>query len=144
MTDNLGGRDLVNSETDAGDNPFEKLRTRTIILWGILGTLVLFLIMYVGLAVLSADPVDPASEHVLATIAPYIALGTWIVWACDSSGIEMPRLVGRVPAGYDWRPMLGLLVAAMVFSFGSWYVTAYGVSRVAPVLLERVSRWTNR
>lgn len=40
--------------------------------------------------------------------------------------------------GYEWLPVVGILVVAILFSFGTWYATAYGLARIAPGFLERL------
>ncbi len=86
--------------------------------------------------VAAADPTDSAAGDLVGEIVVYGVLTAWIVWACGESGADLGRLIGRVPAGYNWFPAAGLLATAMVFSIGSWYVAAYSLSRLAPAMLE--------
>ena len=120
----------------APDNPFLRLRTRTLIPWMIVGTIAIA----VGFAIVSLvspmDLMDPATGDLAAEVAVYGLLAAWLVWACRNSGADLPRLIGRVPAGYNWLPAAGLLATALMFSIGSWYVTAYSLSRLAPGMLE--------
>ncbi|MCY3699102.1 MAG: type II CAAX endopeptidase family protein [Gemmatimonadetes bacterium] len=129
------GPESADDPGDAPDNPFLRLRSRTLIPWAIVGSVAggVFLVI-----VSSVTPMDPDSaivEFVFA-LAFYGLLAAWIAWACRRAGIDLRRLVGRVPVGYNWLPALGLLVTTMVFSTGSWFVTAYGLSHLAPGLLE--------
>ena len=89
-----------------------------------------------GLTPIDAD--DPATGEIAVMIGFYGVLALWIVWACRRSGAGIRRLVGRVPDGYNWLPALGLLVVAGVFSLGTWYATAYGLSLVAPGIVEGI------
>lgn len=120
-------------------NPFENLRARTVILWVILGSLVLvglFLVL-ARLARLDAD--DPQNLEIAMGFALYGALASWIVWACRRSDIGLRRLVGTLPDAYNrlsWVRLAGLLAVTMAFSYGSILVLAYGLSSVAPGVLE--------
>ena len=119
-------------------NPFEALRTRTVIPFVILGLIVLYVVFRIVAGLTPMDPDDPATDELAAAIGFYGALALWILWACRRSGVGVRRLVGRVPDGYNWLPVLGLLVVAGVFSVGTWYVTAYGLSLVSPGLVEGI------
>lgn len=122
----------MTEKTEKPDNPFETPHARTLIPFTILGMIGLYLVFLIVASMTPIDPEDPVTNEVAAWIAPHGALALWIWWACRRSGIGIRRLVGRVPAGYNWLPVLGLLVVAGLFSFGSWQVTAYGLSRIAP------------
>ena len=126
----------MTEKTEEPDNPFETLRTRTLIPFTFLGLLGLSLVFLIVASMTPIDPEDPATDEVAAGVAFYGALALWVWWACRRSGIGVRRLVGRVPAGYNWLPVLSLLVVTGLFSVGSWYVAAYGLSRIAPGMLE--------
>lgn len=121
--------------TEKSDNPFQKLRTRTLIPFTIFGMIGLAVVYGIVTSVTPIDPRDAAADEAASGIAFYGALGLWILWVCRRSGTGIRQLVGRVPAGYNWLPALGLLVVAGLFSLGSWYVTAFGLSRIAPGML---------
>lgn len=125
----------MTEKTEKPDNPFETLRTRTLIPFTILGMIGLYLVFLIVASVTPIDPEDPATDEAAAGMVLYGSFALWIWWACRRSGTGIRRLVGRVPAGYNWLPVLGLLVVTGLFSIGSWYVTAYGLSRIAPEAL---------
>lgn len=121
----------------ASDNPFLRLRTRTLIPWTIAGGIALIV---VGVVVdwAAADLIGRSRGDLFVTVAQlawYGLLAAWIVRACSKADTDLRRLIGRVPAGYNWLPVVGLLAATMMFSIGSLYVTAYGLSHLAPELL---------
>lgn len=111
-------------------NPFEVLRTRTVVPFVVVGLIVAYL--------LPTDPLNPATSDVASGFAFYGILALWIPWACRRSGVGIRLFVGRVPDGYNWLPVVGLLAVAGVFTIGSWYVTAYGLSLFAPGLTEGI------
>lgn len=117
-------------------NPFEALRTRTLVPWTILGGLFLLAVVYLVSLATPLDPGDPATGDVAFMLSLYGALLVWIVWVCRNSGISLRRLMGRLPSGHDWLTALGLLAVTMIFSIGSWEIFAYGLALAAPGVLE--------
>lgn len=120
----------------APDNPFLRLRTRTLIPWTIVGGLALVVAIIITSVAGPMESTDAAIQNVVVGLALYGLLASWIAWACRRAGVDLRRLVGRVPAEYDWRPVAGLLATTLVFSLGSAFVVAYGLSHLAPEFLE--------
>ena len=118
------------------DNPFLKLRTRTLIPWVIIGTIIVFVLLSIADAVTQADLLDSATGDLVGQIGVYAAVAVWIAYACRNSGADLGRLIGRVPPGFNWFPAVRLLATALVFSIGSWYVNAYLLSRLVPGTME--------
>ena len=124
-------------------NPFQRLRTRWLILWVLGGTLVLnevFSAVYglTGLALGRDFRADPATSMILMMFAGYGAIAVWLLWPGRRAGVDIRRLVGRVPSGRDWLVTAGLLAVTITFSYGSWELLASALSRVAPGLLTRL------
>lgn len=117
-------------------NPFEALRTRTLIPWMILGGVLLLAAVYLASLVTPLDPGDPATGDVLRLLSIFGAVLAWIVWACRRAGVGLGRLVGRIPAGHNWWATLGLLAVTMVFAIGSGAIVNYGLAVAAPGVLE--------
>ena len=122
------------------DNPFERIRTRWVPLWvGGTALAVMLLLMLAAAAVSVATGGefgdDPATGGILAFLAGYVGMVTWILWACGRAGVDLRRLIGRVPAGHDWAITGALLAVTITFSFGSWELLAWVLSRVSPELL---------
>ena len=121
---------------DATDNPFRRLRSRTLIPWVIAGGISLGLVLAFAGSPSTMDPLDSPIAALIAGLALYGLPGAWIVWACRRVDIDLGRLIGRVPAGYNWLPAVGLLATKAMFSFGLWSVAGYGLSQFAPEFLE--------
>lgn len=128
--------ELSHDDGDAPDNPFLKLRSRTLIWWVIVGGIALAVVVGIVSSASPVDPMESATGDLVVELAVHGLVAAWVLWACRNADADLGRLIGRVPVGYNWFPALGLLVATMVFSAGSWFVTAYGLSHVAPALLE--------
>lgn len=122
---------------DPPDNPFVRLRTRwLILLW--VPAIFMVLVLATGiirLATGSAFADDAATPQILSMLAAYGGLVAWLLWACRRAGVELGRLIGRVPAGHDWAITGALLAVTIAFSYGSWELVAWCLSRVAPDLL---------
>lgn len=117
-------------------NPFLKLRTRTLIPWVIIGMIILFVPLAIADSMIQADLLDSATGDMVGEIAVYAVLAAWIAYACRNSEADLGRLIGRLPPGYNWLPAAGLLAISMAFSIGSVYLTAYGLHRLAPGVME--------
>ena len=122
------------------DNPFERVRTRWLIPWvGGTALAVMLLLMLAAGAVRVATGGefgdDPATGTILAFLAGYVGMVTWILWVCRRAGVDLRRLIGRVPAGHDWAITGALLAVTITFSYGSWEIVAWVLSRVSPELL---------
>ena len=124
------------SPEDVPENPFRRLRSRTLIWWMIVGSIAVFVVAALVGLILPLDPMESATGGVVIEVALHGLVAAWIVWACRNADIDLGRFVGRVPAGYNWLPAVGLLAITMTFSLGSLSVTAYGLSRVSPELLD--------
>lgn len=121
-------------------NPFATVRTRSVIPWMIFVTLFLYAVLHIISLLTPLDMGDSSQGEVAGMVAGYGALAGWLLWVCRRSGVDLRRLVGRVPADYDrirrLLLLLVLLIATMVFSLGSFYVLAYGLSVVSPGILQ--------
>ena len=82
------------------------------------------------------DPLDSPIRALISGLALYGLPWAWIVWACRRADADLGRLIGRVPAGYNWLPAVGLLATTVMFSFGWSFVTRYGLSQLAPEFVE--------
>lgn len=136
MTEGQTAPEISHGPGDAPDNPFLKLRSRTLIWWMIAGSIVVFVVAALVGVISPLDPLESTTGDVVVEFALDGLVVAWIVWACRHADIDLGRLVGRVPAGYNWLPAAGLLAITFIFSIGSFSVTAYGLSRVSPELLE--------
>ena len=120
-------------------NPFEHLRSRTLVPLVALATVVLVVVFYVVAFLTPLNERDPQIFEVSVQFALYGALLSWIVWACRRSNIGLRRLAGTLPAGYDrqaWLRVAGLLAVTMAFSYGSALVSLYALAILSPGLLE--------
>lgn len=128
------------TRSEAPHNPFAAVRTRSVIPWMIFVTLALYAALHILSLLTPLDLGNPSQGEVAGMVAGYGALAMWLLWVCRRSGVDIRRLVGRVPADYDWiwrtLLLLVLLSVTMAFSLGSFYVFASGLAAVSPGTLE--------
>ena len=89
---------------DAPDNPFRRLRSRTLIPWVIVGGMGLGLVLAFAGSPSAMAPLDSPIRALISGLALYGLPWAWIVWACRKADVDLGRLIGRVPAGYNWLP----------------------------------------
>lgn len=120
----------------APPNPFAAVRTWTLIPWMLLVYIGLVLLVMLFGHLVQADMESQAFQFLGDYVPLSVAMVTWVLWAARRSGVSVRRLIGRLPAGYNWLPALGILPVAMVFSLGSAVVIEYVVSLFAPGHIE--------
>ena len=124
------------SVPDTPEHPFARVRTRTVIPWMIIGSLLLIAAFHVAAWITPLDLGGESASELAGMLAGYTALLTWILWICRRSGIGLRQLIGRTPAGFTWLTVPAVLVVVMIFSIGSWFLFAYALSLVSPGVLE--------
>ena len=139
VADAADAADVAGAPDAPPPGPFERLRTRTVVPFWIVGVVVLVAAFHLVARFLPLDAGEEQTFELVFGFAAYIAVGLWIVWACRRWGVGLARLVGALPEGHGWLAWgrLGLLLAlTMAFSYGSWVLFANLLVGVAPWLLE--------
>ena len=119
-------------------NPFERIKFRSLFIWELVSIPVALAIFGVVTAVYDLDLGDPTVTSVGLSSWFYGSILLWVGWQFARRNVEMGRIVGRLPREYNWWPVVGVLVATMLFSLGSAQVVLYYVSLVAPDFLEGI------
>ncbi|MCY3807842.1 MAG: CPBP family intramembrane metalloprotease [Gemmatimonadetes bacterium] len=126
---------------ESGPGPFAHLRTRTLLPVAVVVGAALYLLLLVAGELGLADLDAPLAMQVAQLLVAYSAIALWIWIACRRAGVVPPRLLGgRPPSPASWLAAAGLLAAGLVFSMGSWYLSASVLSYLAPGLLEWLTR----
>jgi membrane protease YdiL (CAAX protease family) len=64
-------------------------------------------------------------------------LATWALGVIASNKISIRGLVGHVPGGYNWWPLVLMAIAAVIYSLGTLPVVWYPLAQWAPDLVEQ-------
>ena len=68
-----------------------------------------------------------------------LTLVGWVAWVVTRKRIALRSLVGRVPAGYNWWPILLMATAGLVYSVGASTIVSYPIARYFPEVYEELS-----
>jgi hypothetical protein len=121
------------------ENPFNYIKVRQIFFC-------LFLV-YLGLAIqlfaisqaTGRDSRNP--DPILVILLMDIAFGftiAWIVRQFKLVHINTKQIIGKLPSHYPWLPIVGIVIARSVFSFGIFRVAYYPLSFIFPSWLENI------
>lgn len=122
---------------ESGPGPFAHLRTRTLLPVAVVVGAALYLLLLVAGELGLADLDAPLAMQVAQLLVAYAAIALWIWIACRRARVAPARLLGgRPPSPASWFAAAGLLAAGLVFSMGSWYLSASVLSYLAPGLLD--------
>ena len=115
------------SAQETVSNPFLILKTRWVVPWAVLGFILSVVVLLIGSANSDGRPPDP-TLFLIALNAFFGAVAVWVFWSFRSKGIDIRRLVGRLPRNYNWFPVLGILLVNMVFSLGAAIVVLSAIA----------------
>ena len=122
---------------ESGPGPFAHLRARTLIPVAVVVGASLYLLLLVADGLGLADLDAPLAMEVARLLVAYAAIAFWIWIACRRAGVAPARLLGgQPPSPASWLAAAGLLAVGLVFSMGSWYLSASALSHLAPGLLD--------
>ena len=103
---------------------FSSVRTRSLIVVIIAG-----LVASLFAAVLLGD----AAQYLFQ-----VMLVAWGAWTIGRGRISIRALIGGVPAGYNWWPILIMAVAGIVYAVGASTVVLYPVARYLPEVYDEL------
>ena len=122
---------------EAGPGPFAHLRTRTLLPVAVVVGAALYLLLLIAGELGLADLDAPLAMEVAQLLVAYAAIALWIWIACRRAGVVPARLLGGLPPNRaSWLAASGLLAVGLVFSMGSWHLSASALSHLAPGLLD--------
>ena len=95
----------------------------------------LIVVIIVGLvaSVFAAGPLGDVGQYLF-----YVVLVAWGAWAFGRGKISIGALVGRVPARYNWWPILLMAIAGIVYAVGASTVVWYPVARYFPEVYDEL------
>lgn len=127
------------------ENPFLKIKIRTLIFWLILSLLggvflLASILIALGLSVLLGNPdleptldyPDPFLIKLLAYFWLYGLISLWCFVQIRRSRLKFKQLLGKIPRDRDWVNLLLLVAPLLLFSFGSEQLLLHFLPKVAP------------
>ncbi|HLO47761.1 MAG TPA: hypothetical protein VK211_05010 [Kamptonema sp.] len=121
------------------ENPFCLIKFRHLVGW--------WLLVGIGISFQIAIPTslrgikfsgqDPFYQEIIVI---YLAIFSfaWLLRQFKLVGINVKQLVGKVAINYQWLPIVGLVIARVLFSIGSFRVSYYYLSFLNPSLVENL------
>jgi hypothetical protein len=128
---------------DAEINPFCFLKLRQIFAWlflFLIGILIQFLIIYekFDLNLTEKEPLDDPLINSFCIVIVLLLTIAWLVRQCNLVGIDLKYLIGKIPPKYDWRSLIILVIATILFTKGIFRVSYYHLSFLSPSLLKHI------
>jgi membrane protease YdiL (CAAX protease family) len=118
-------------------NPFHIIKIRHIFLcFFLLSAGIVFQLSIISYT-LGLDLEDPIFES-LSSILVSILTSAWLLRQCKLLGINLKQLIGEVPSNYQWLPLVGLVIARVIFSKGVFRLSYYPLSFIAPSFIEYI------
>jgi membrane protease YdiL (CAAX protease family) len=106
------------------------------------GLALAFLVISIGLGVILGiiNPQLASPKNALFVPTVYILVMTlvclWVLQRCHHTRIDLKRIVGQLPERVQWLRLVGLVLAIILFSIGSFLISFYGLSFIAPSFVE--------
>ncbi|MBM0743165.1 CPBP family intramembrane metalloprotease [Phormidium sp. CLA17] len=116
-------------------NPFLAIKVRTLFVWLILVSILLVVVLGLGLTQLKPDD---AVAVLLIYIVLFSILSAWLLFEIKGQQGNLKQLVGQIPDNPRWLVTVGLVIAALMFSLGSFQILFYLLALVAPSYVESV------
>jgi membrane protease YdiL (CAAX protease family) len=118
-------------------NPFHLIKVRHIFLCIFLLSVGITFQLSIIIYTLGLDLEDPIFLS-LSSILVSILTSAWLLRQCKLVGINLKQLIGKVPSNYQWLPLVGLVIARVLFSKGVFRLSYYPLSFIAPSLIEDI------
>jgi hypothetical protein len=119
------------------ENPFYRIKVRQIVLCLFLVTIGLTIQLIIISSIFNFDYKDPIFNSLVAILIEILA-GAWLLRQCKLVGINLKQLIGKVPSNYQWLPLVGLVIAKVLFSIGVFRLSYYPLSFIAPSFIEYI------
>lgn len=121
------------------ENPFQYIKFRQIVLCLfliIIGLAIQLVVIYLATGHDDPEAIDPVFLSILGTLSIGLTIA-WIVRRLKLIEIDPNRIIGKLPNSYRWLPIIGIVIARLIFSLGIFRITYYPVSFIFPSWLEK-------
>ena len=92
----------------------------------------------VGITGLSFDSEDPVLWSIPSDVWVYGSIILWGWWQISRQRISLGRLVGRIPRGFPWHSILGLVGLQILFSLTTFYLIFIPISYALPEFVQEI------
>ena len=119
-------------------NPFHRLRVRSFLVWVAAGIPVLAgMFVVANLFFSSSDAgIDPFIDALILNTWFYGLMAAWVLGRASGSGVDFRLLVGGVPSGFRWGPVVGMVGLLMLFTVCTSWLFLYFISTYLPHALD--------
>lgn len=120
------------------ENPFQYIKLRQILLCLVL--IVTGLSTQIVLIYLATGQDYKTIDPVLLLFLSSLSIGLTIAWTLRRLKlieVNPNRIIGKLPNSYRWLPIIGIVIARVIFSLGIFRVTYYPLSFIFPAWLEK-------
>lgn len=117
------------------NNPFSNLKARSIFLCFFLISFALGLISVLISGFFNLNFTAPILTYIFYCLS-FGLVCAWIIRRCYKLKINLKYLIGNLPNGYKWLPIVGFVIAVLLFSLGTGLLFLYFLSLFAPSFLE--------
>jgi membrane protease YdiL (CAAX protease family) len=118
-------------------NPFLTLTARRLLLVSIVISIGVGASLGIAATVLPGNLNDAIVSPISYTLV-FGLLCAWVLGQFDRSGAHVRDVIGRVPAQQNWWQSVVLVIGLLMFSLGTFQVSFYLLSLVAPAFVETV------
>lgn len=118
-------------------NPFFNLKTRSIVLQFFIINLAVGIILGIIAVALRFNIQDPIMTYIAYCLS-FVLLCLWALQRFRQLQINLQHVIGNVPNGYRWLPIVGLVAGILIFSIGSGLLSFYFLSLLAPSVFQLV------
>jgi hypothetical protein len=118
-------------------SPFLHIKARSLFLWAVLSIPVLIILYILAYAPASAsEEIDPFFDLFISSSWLYGLLILWGIGKCAQNRVDFGLLIGRIPEGYRWLPVLGVVAILIVFSISTFWLFLYWIAVNFPDVAE--------
>ncbi|MBW4643355.1 MAG: CPBP family intramembrane metalloprotease [Goleter apudmare HA4340-LM2] len=125
--------------TENFDNPFLKLKTRNLLLRGLL----LSIGFGIGLGIIQGITKLSFNSQIVTLVLYILIFGFLCLWELADFrrlGINLKHVVGNIPNQQRWLPLAGLVMLIILCSLSAYLVSFYLLSLAAPAFVEGILR----
>lgn len=117
------------------DNPFLRLKARSLLLWFILISLAIGLFFGLIVRFIDLKLDDPIMTYIIYCLS-FSLLCLLVLGRFHQLKINPRHVIGNLPSGYQWLPICVLVAAIVMFSIGTALILFYCLSLIAPSLVD--------